>query len=67
MATSETGNITVDQFQVIAQRSGLDLTREEMEHLLPLYQQLAQQVSLLHDPALPLDLPAGTFIADWTG
>jgi hypothetical protein len=37
-----------------------------MEHLLPMYQQLASQINMLHDPDLPLAEPAVTFPADWT-
>jgi hypothetical protein len=67
MTTPESGDITLEEFRVISQRAGLDFTREEMEHLLPLYQQFAQQVRMLHDPDLPLGLPAVTFLADESG
>jgi hypothetical protein len=66
MSTQGSGNITLEDFKVIVQRAGLALTTEEMEHLLPMYQQLAGQVSMLHDPDLPLAEPAVTFPADWT-
>jgi hypothetical protein len=65
MATQGSDNITLEGFRVIVQRAGLDLTSEELEHLLPMYQQLASQVDMLHDPALPLAEPAVTFPADW--
>jgi hypothetical protein len=65
MATQGSGNITSEDLKVIVQRAGLDLAPEEMERLLPMYQQLAGQVSMLHDPALPLEEPAVTFPADW--
>jgi hypothetical protein len=65
MATQGSSNVTLEDLKVIAQRAGLDLTTQEMEHLLPMYQQLASQVSMLHDPALPLAEPAVTFPADW--
>jgi hypothetical protein len=67
MTTPESGDITLDEFRVISQRAGLDFTREEMEHLLPLYQQFAEQIRMLHDPDLPLGLPAATFMADESG
>lgn len=67
MTRPESDEITLDEFRVISQRAGLDFTQEEMEHLLPLYQQLAQQLRLLHDPDLPLGLPATTFVADELG
>lgn len=67
MAAPEAGNITLDEFQAIVQRAGLGLTRDEMEHLLPIYRQFAEQLRLLHDPDLPLDLPAVTFAADYVG
>lgn len=66
MVTQGSSNITLEDLKVIVQRAGLDLTAEEMEHLLPMYQQLARQVSMLHDPNLPLAEPAVTFPADWT-
>jgi hypothetical protein len=66
MTTQGSGNITLEDFKVIVQRAGLDLTTEEMEYLLPMYQQLAGQVSMLHDPGLPLQEPAVTFPADWS-
>jgi hypothetical protein len=67
MTTPESGDITLEKFRVIAQRAGLDFTQEEMEHLLPLYQQFIEQVGMLHDPDLSLGLPAVTFVADETG
>lgn len=67
MTIPEGNNITLEEFQVIAQRAGLHFTQEEMEHLLPLYQQFAEQLRVLHDPDLPLDLPAATFVADNSG
>jgi hypothetical protein len=66
MTTQGSGNITLEDFKVIVQRAGLGLTTEEMEHLLPMYQQLASQINMLHDPDLPLAEPAVTFPADWT-
>ncbi len=59
--------ITIEQFKIISQRSGLDFTPAEMEHLLPLYQGFAEQLRMLHDPNLPLGLPAVTFDSQWDG
>ena len=67
MPNQEPGDMTIEEFQVISQRAGLDFSPEEMEHLLPLYQQFAEQIRMLHDPDLPLGLPAVTFEADWNG
>jgi hypothetical protein len=66
MATQGPSNITLEDLKIIVQRAWLELTTQEMEHLLPMYQQLASQVSMLHDPDLPLAEPAVTFPADWT-
>jgi hypothetical protein len=66
MATQGPSNITLEDLKIIVQRAWLELTTQEMEHLLPMYQQLANQVSMLHDPDLPLAEPAVTFPADWT-
>ena len=63
MPNQEPGDITLEEFQVISQRAGLDFNLEEMEHLLPLYQQFAEQIRMLYDPDLPLELPAVTFEA----
>ena len=56
--------ITPAELQALARWAGLDLTPEEGERLLPLYRQLAAQIALLHDPALPLAGPAATFRPD---
>ena len=57
-------SITPADLQTLAQRAGLDLTPDERERILPMYRQLAAQIALLHDPALPLDGPAATFRPD---
>ncbi len=67
MTTPASDDLTIEEFRVISRRAGLDFSQEEMEHLLPLYQQFAEQIRMLHDPALPLGLPAVNFTADWTG
>ena len=64
MTTSEPTEITADEFQQLVRRAGLDLTPEEMEQLRPMYEELLGQVSKLHDPNLPLEVPAATFRAD---
>lgn len=56
--------ITPEQLQALAQRAGLDLTPAELERLRPMYQTLAGQLALLHDPDLPLGLPAAAFRPD---
>jgi hypothetical protein len=65
MTTPEASNITPEEFAVLVRRAGLDLTPEEMEHLRPMYQQMAAQVAMLHDPDLPLAEPGVTFPAAW--
>ena len=67
MTTPSPEPITPEDFKVVVQRAGLELTPEEMERLLPMYQHLAGQLALLHDPELPLGLPADTFSPDWNG
>ena len=66
MSTAEEEAISAEEFQVLVQRAGLDLSPEEMERLRPLYQQLLEHVSELHDPSLPLGEPAITFSPDWS-
>ncbi len=65
MATRDSGSITAEEFEILVRRAGLSLTPDELEHLRPMYQQLAAQVALLHDPSLPLEEPAMTFPAAW--
>ena len=65
MSMAESDSISIEQFKAISQRAGMEFTPAEMEHLLPLYQQFATQLGMLHDPALPLGLPAVTFEAEW--
>ena len=65
MATPDPADLTPEEFQAIARRAGLDLTDAELEHLLPMYQNLRKQIDKLHDPALPLGGPADTFHAQW--
>ena len=67
MTTPGPGSITLAEFQAIVHRAGLDLDRAEMEHLLPIYQQFAEQLRLLHDPNLPREVPAVTFVASDSG
>ena len=66
MTTPDPGNISLEDFMVLVRHAGLDLTPEEMEHLLPQYRYLIGQVSMLHDPGLPLEELAVTFQADWS-
>ena len=65
MSSPQSETLTLDDFQAIVRRAGLDLTQEETEHLLPMYRHLLDQLALLHDPDLPLGLPADTFSPDW--
>ena len=66
MSSPQSEMLTLDDFRVIVRRAGLELGQEEMERLLPMYQNLIGQLAVLHDPALPLGLPADTFSPDWT-
>jgi hypothetical protein len=65
MPTAAPGDITLEEFQAVARRAGLNLSAQEVERLRPLYQQLMVQISLLHDPSLPLEEPAVIFPATW--
>ena len=65
MSTSQPDAMTMDDFQAVVRRAGLDLEQQEMERLLPLYQQLLTQLAAIHDPELPLGLPADVFSPDW--
>jgi hypothetical protein len=65
MSSTGSGNVTSEEFEILVRRAGLNLSPEEMEHLWPMYQQLAEQIGMLHDPSLPLEEPAVTFPAAW--
>ena len=65
MTTTDSGSITPEEFEILVRRAGLSLTLGELEHLRPMYQQLAAQAAMLHDPDLPLEEPAVTFPAAW--
>ncbi len=65
MNPTQSGSISLEDFRAIVQRAGLELSPEELEHLLPMYQTLVGQLALLHDPALPLPGPADVFVPDW--
>ena len=65
MAVSDEPTITGEVLKLLARRAGLDLSPQELERLWPLYQQLMAQISLLHDPSLPLEEPAVIFPATW--
>ena len=62
----EPNAMTMDNFRVIVQRAGLELDQEELDRLLPLYRQLLGQLAAIHDPDLPLGLPADVFVPDWS-
>ena len=57
MAATEPDSITPEEFAILVRRAGLDLSPEEMENLRPMYQQLAAQIAMLHDPGLSLEEP----------
>ena len=65
MSMSQPEPMTMEQFRAVVQRAGLELDQEELDHLLPMYQQLLVQLESLHDPSLQLDLPAVIFDPDW--
>ena len=65
MSTQQPDAMTMEDFQAVVRRAGLDLSMEEMERLLPMYRQLLGQLAAIHDPELPLGLPADVFSPDW--
>ncbi len=65
MSTSQPEPMTMEQFRIVVQRAGLELDQAELDHLLPMYQQLLGQLDALHDPLLELDLPAVSFDPEW--
>jgi hypothetical protein len=64
--TGDNGSISLEDFRVVTRHAGLQLTEAELQRLLPRYQQLMEQVALLHDPELPLPGPAVNFSARWS-
>jgi len=65
MTPAGRSNVTPEEFEMLVRRAGLNLTPEEMQRLRPMYQQLAEQIAMLHDPSLSLEEPAVTFPAAW--
>ena len=66
MSTHESNPITLEEFRVLVRRAGLELAQEELERLLPMYQEFTKQLAMLHDPSLPLAEPVMVFPAQWT-
>ncbi len=65
MSTHESNPVTLEEIKALARRAGLDLTTDELEGLLPLYQEFTQQLAMLHDPSLALEEPVMVFPAEW--
>lgn len=65
MSTQQPEMLSLEDFKVIVQRAGLNLEQGELERLLPMYRQLLGQLAAIHDPELPLGLPADVFSPDW--
>ena len=58
-------NVTRDQLAQMLQREGLELSQEELERLLPMVQQLGQQLSVLQSVNFGLDEIGGVFSPQW--
>ena len=63
MATTEPDSITPEEFAILVRRAGFDLSPEKMERLRHMYQEMAAQIAMLHDPGLSLEEPWVSFAA----
>ena len=57
--------LSLEKFQTLVQRAGLDLSQDELEHLKTLYDLYAEQVGIIHTVDLHAEEPGIIFSADW--
>ena len=62
---TETDGISAEHFRALVERSGLNLTAQEMQALKPLYDLYANQAAALHNLDLEAEEPAVTFSPNW--
>ena len=46
---AENSGISIDDFRVLTERSGMSLTARELEALKPMYDHFARQIAPIHD------------------
>ena len=64
MAESE--GISLEHFQILTERAGLQLSRDELAALKPMYDFYADVIQSLHEVPLDAEDLAVTFLPDWT-
>ena len=57
--------LTLEKFQTLVEQAGLDLSRDELEHLKTLYDLYAEQVGIIHTVDLQAEEPGIIFSAEW--
>ena len=65
MATSDPRDVSMEEFRLMAERSGLGMTEEELEQLKPLYDLNLEHLHLLHSADLRPEEMEVTFQPEW--
>jgi hypothetical protein len=65
MARLPPDELSLEQFQTLVEQAGLDLTRDELEHLKTLYGLYAEQVGIIHTVDLQTEEMGITFSPEW--
>ena len=65
MSSAESKSLSLDEFKLLTERAGLNLTPEDLERLKPQFQQYLEQLKVLHDLDLESEEPVVTFYAQW--
>ena len=65
MSTTGDEGISAEAFRQMAERAGLGLSQEELEHLKPLYDLYLQHINQLHSIDLQAEEIAMVFHPDW--
>lgn len=65
MSTSESEEVTLEEFRLLAEHAGLGLTQDELEELKPLYEQYLEHGKKLRSIDLKAEEMAVVFHADW--
>ena len=65
MAQLPPDELSLEKFQTLMERIGLDLARDELEHLKTLYDLYAEQVGIIHSVDLRAEEMGITFRPEW--
>ena len=65
MSTPEPRDVSMEEFRLMAERSGLGMTEQELEQLKPLYDLNLEHLHLLHSVDLRPEEMEVTFHPEW--